>query len=250
MGSDGPGREAARPGPPDTALSVRGLRKAFGSKLAVAGIDLDIPHGCFFGLVGPNGAGKTTTLSMVTGLLRPDAGLVAVDGVEVWRDPFTAKQRIGVLPEDLRLFERLTGDELLTYNGLLRNMPPATVTERASELLEVLGLTDAAGTLVADYSHGMPEVSTNLWAAQGVGQGCTTGLVQMVALMVQGILILPIAVLVGVGIFVWWPALVVVCPFAVGYGLALWWAGVRAGSDWLRAHAPELLAALKPSRAA
>jgi len=155
MGSDGPGREAARPRPPDTALSVRGLRKAFGSKLAVAGIDLDIPHGCFFGLVGPNGAGKTTTLSMVTGLLRPDAGLVAVDGVEVWRDPFTAKQRIGVLPEDLRLFERLTGDELLTYNGLLRNMPPATVTERASELLGVLGLTDAAGTLVADYSHGM-----------------------------------------------------------------------------------------------
>jgi len=138
-----------------TALSVRGLRKAFGPKLAVADVDLDIPHGCFFGLVGPNGAGKTTTLSMVTGLLRPDAGLVLVDGVEVWHDPVAAKRRIGVLPEDLRLFERLTGAELLTYNGLLRGMAPATVEERARELLGVLTLEDAAGTLVIDYSHGM-----------------------------------------------------------------------------------------------
>jgi ABC-2 type transport system ATP-binding protein len=141
--------------PSPTALSLRGLRKAFGPKLAVAGIDLDIPHGCFFGLVGPNGAGKTTTLSMVTGLLRPDAGVVVVDGVEVWRDPAAAKRRIGVLPEDLRLFERLTGAELLTYNGLLRGLPAATVEERAGELLEVLGLAEAAGTLVVDYSHGM-----------------------------------------------------------------------------------------------
>src|SRR6266540_4292228 len=126
------------------ALSVRGLRKAFGAKLAVAGIDLDIPHGCFFGLVGPNGAGKTTTLGMVTGLLRPDAGSVAVDGVDVWRSPPDAKRRIGVLPEDLRLFDRLSGQELLTYNGLLRGMPAATVAERSRELLDVL-----------DHSHGM-----------------------------------------------------------------------------------------------
>jgi ABC-2 type transport system ATP-binding protein len=137
------------------ALSVRGLRKAFGPKVAVAGIDLDIPAGSFFGLVGPNGAGKTTTLSMVTGLLRPDSGMVAVDGVEVWRDPPAAKRRIGVLPEELRLFERLTGSELLTYTGLLHGLPAATVEARAGELLDVLGLADAAGTLVVDYSHGM-----------------------------------------------------------------------------------------------
>src|SRR5512132_2676320 len=137
------------------ALSVRGLRKAFGAKVAVADVDLDIPHGSFFGLVGPNGAGKTTTLRMATGLLRPDAGLVAVDGVEVWRDPVEAKRRIGVLPEDLRLFERLTGAELLTYNGLLRGMAAATVAGRSGELLAVLGLSDAAGGLVVDYSHGM-----------------------------------------------------------------------------------------------
>jgi ABC-2 type transport system ATP-binding protein len=137
------------------ALSVRGLRRAFGAKLAVAGIDLDIPHGCFFGLVGPNGAGKTTTLSMVTGLLRPDGGSVAIDGIDVWRSPPDAKRRIGVLPEDLRLFDRLSGQELLAYNGLLRGMPAATVAERSRELLDVLDLRAAAGTLVVDYSHGM-----------------------------------------------------------------------------------------------
>jgi ABC-2 type transport system ATP-binding protein len=140
---------------PPTALSVRELRKAFGSKQAVAGIDLDIPPGCFFGLVGPNGAGKTTTLSMVTGLLRPDAGTVAIDGLDVWRNPSDAKRRIGVLPEDLRLFDRLSGQELLTYNGLLRGMPAEVVADRSRELLEVLDLQGSAGTLVVDYSHGM-----------------------------------------------------------------------------------------------
>src|ERR687888_267692 len=137
------------------ALAVRGLRKAYGPKLAVAGIDLDIPPGCFFGLVGPNGAGKTTTLSMVTGLLRPDDGTVSIGGHDVWRDPAAAKRRIGVLPEDLRLFDRLSGAELLTYNGLLRGMAAATVADRSRELLDVLDLTGAAGTLVVDYSHGM-----------------------------------------------------------------------------------------------
>ena len=137
------------------ALSVRGLHKAFGPKVAVAGIDLAVAAGSFYGIVGPNGAGKTTTLSMVTGLLRPDAGLVLIDGVDVWRDPVAAKRRIGVLPEDLRLFDRLTGAELLTYNGLLRGMAPEVVEARARELLDLLGLADAAGTLVVDYSHGM-----------------------------------------------------------------------------------------------
>lgn len=107
------------------------------------------------GLVGPNGAGKTTTLRMVTGLLRPDAGDIEVDGLDVRFDAVAVKARIGVLPEDLLLFERLTGTELLTYTGLLRGLAPDLVAERAAELLEVLGLADAAGTLVVDYSHGM-----------------------------------------------------------------------------------------------
>jgi ABC-2 type transport system ATP-binding protein len=134
---------------------VRGLAKSFGTKVAVAGIDLVVPRGCFFGLVGPNGAGKTTSLKMMTGLLRPDAGEVHIGELDVWHVPVQAKAVIGVLPEDLALFERLTGAELLTYNGLLRRMDPAVIASRAADLLDVLGLTEAAGVLVVDYSHGM-----------------------------------------------------------------------------------------------
>jgi ABC-2 type transport system ATP-binding protein len=137
------------------ALSTRGLRKTFGPKVAVEHVDLDVMPGSFFGIVGPNGAGKTTTLRMATGLLRPDAGQVWVDGIDVWADPITAKQRIGVLPEDLTLFERLSGRELLMFHGALREMEPAVVTARSGELLELLGLNDAADALVVDYSHGM-----------------------------------------------------------------------------------------------
>jgi ABC-2 type transport system ATP-binding protein len=137
------------------AVAVRGLRKAFGGNVAVADLDLDIPAGSFFGLVGPNGAGKTTTLRMVTGLLRPDGGRAWVDGVDVWADPVTVKRRIGVLPEDLPLFDRLSGRQLLTYTGLLRGLDARTVTERTGQLLAVLGLEDVAGKLVIDYSQGM-----------------------------------------------------------------------------------------------
>jgi ABC-2 type transport system ATP-binding protein len=138
-----------------SSISLRGLTKRYEDKVAVDRIDLEVPAGSFFGLVGPNGAGKTTTLKMTTGLLRPDAGTVTVDGLDVWADPVAAKARIGVLPEDLRLFDRLSGWELLTYNGLLRKMPLDVVRERAGELLEVLGLMPAAGSLVIDYSQGM-----------------------------------------------------------------------------------------------
>ncbi|MGH9126869.1 MAG: ABC transporter ATP-binding protein [Acidimicrobiales bacterium] len=137
------------------AVAIRGLLKRFGATVAVAGLSLDVPHGSFFGLVGPNGAGKTTTLRMTTGLLRPDAGTAWVDGIDVWADPVAAKRLIGVLPEELNLFERLSGIELLTYHGLLRRMDMPVITMRARELLDVLGLTDAANTLVIDYSHGM-----------------------------------------------------------------------------------------------
>jgi ABC-2 type transport system ATP-binding protein len=140
---------------PSPAVVLRGLSKRFGDKVAVDGLDLEVPPECFFGLVGPNGAGKTTTLRMVTGLLRPDAGEIVVDGLDVRYEAMAVKARIGVLPEDLLLFERLTGAELLTYTGLLRGLAPDLVEDRATELLEVLGLADDATTLVVDYSHGM-----------------------------------------------------------------------------------------------
>lgn len=137
------------------AVVVRGLWKRYDQKIAVAGIDLDVPRACFFGLVGPNGAGKTTMIRMLTGLLRPDFGQLWVEGVDVWANPVVAKARIGVLPDEFRLFDRLTGAQLLEYCGLLRAMPPALIAERAAELLDVLGLDDAANTLVIDYSTGM-----------------------------------------------------------------------------------------------
>ncbi|MBE7700331.1 ABC transporter ATP-binding protein [Oerskovia sp. Sa1BUA8] len=137
------------------ALSVRGLWKRFGEKIAVAGIDLDVPAGSFYGLVGPNGAGKTTALSMSTGLLRPDFGTVHVHGQDLWADPVAGKRMLGILPDGVRLFDRLTGAQLITYAGLLRGMDRATVAERTTDLLEALGLAADADTFVVDYSAGM-----------------------------------------------------------------------------------------------
>jgi ABC-2 type transport system ATP-binding protein len=139
----------------DAALSLRGLSKAFGATLAVDRLDLDVPRGSFFGFVGPNGAGKTTTLSMATGLLRPDAGTAHILGHDVWSDTVRAKQLVGVLPDGLRLFDRLTGLQLVSYSGLLRGMDRPLVLERAQELLGALGLQGEGGTLVVDYSAGM-----------------------------------------------------------------------------------------------
>jgi len=138
-----------------SALSVRGLVKRFGAKTAVAGVDLDVPLGACFGLVGPNGAGKTTTLSIASGLLRPDAGRVTVLGQDLWSNLVSAKQVLGIMPDGARLFDRLTGAQLVTYAGLLRGMDCRTVAQRREELLDVLGLTADAGTLVVDYSAGM-----------------------------------------------------------------------------------------------
>ncbi|MCF3166035.1 ABC transporter ATP-binding protein [Streptomyces violaceoruber] len=144
------GAREARP-----AVRVQGLWKRFGDQVAVSGIDLELPAGKFVGLVGPNGAGKTTTLSMVTGLLRPDQGTIEVAGHDVWADPVEVKSRIGVLPEGLRLFERLSGRELLAYNGRLRGLPGDEVDKRATQLLDVLDLAGSQHKLVVDYSTGM-----------------------------------------------------------------------------------------------
>jgi ABC-2 type transport system ATP-binding protein len=140
---------------PPIALAIRGLVKRFDQKVAVAGIDLDVPTGSFYGLLGPNGAGKTTCLSMAVGLLRPDAGRVWVLGKDVWSAPLEAKRLLGALPDSGRMFDRLSGRELLAYTGLLRGMDRNVVDSRARELLEVLDLSGAGRTLVVDYSAGM-----------------------------------------------------------------------------------------------
>jgi ABC-2 type transport system ATP-binding protein len=136
-------------------VRASGLVKRFGTTTAVSGIDLQVRAGSFFGIVGPNGAGKTTTLSMITGLLRPTAGSIHVHGIDVWAKPVQAKRLIGVLPDRLRLFDRLTGAQLLYYSGTLRGLNHRTVRERSTDLAAAFGLEDALDRLVADYSAGM-----------------------------------------------------------------------------------------------
>ncbi|MGB3761777.1 MAG: ABC transporter ATP-binding protein [Ornithinimicrobium sp.] len=137
------------------ALMLTDLVRDFGAKRAVDRLSLTVPAGVMFGLVGPNGAGKTTTLSMATGLLRPTHGTATVLGHDVWSDPQRAKALMGVLPDGLRLFDRLTGRELLTYVGRLRGVSTADLAPRTEELLSTLDLAEDANTLVVDYSAGM-----------------------------------------------------------------------------------------------
>lgn len=137
------------------AMQLVGLVKTFGQKTAVAGLDLTVPSGSFYGLVGPNGAGKTTTLSMATGLLRPDAGSARIHGVDVWARPVEAKRLIGNLADGVRLFDRLTGEQLVTYTGMMFGLPRDEVATRTADLLRIMDLGEAAGTPVVDYSAGM-----------------------------------------------------------------------------------------------
>ncbi|WP_226654047.1 ABC transporter ATP-binding protein [Leifsonia sp. LS1] len=146
---------APAPDPRPTVLAVRDIHKRFGDTVAVDHVSLEVREGSFYGIVGPNGAGKTTTLSMVTGLLRPDAGSVIVHGVDAWADPIRAKRVIGVLPDRLRLFDRLTGAQFLQYAGTLRGLSAKTVRARSADLATAFGIDDALDRLVADYSAGM-----------------------------------------------------------------------------------------------
>ena len=137
------------------AIEIRGLTKAFGQKVAVDRINLDIPSGSFYGLVGRNGAGKTTTISMVTGMLQPTEGTALIRGIDMWADPLKAKAHLGVLPDGVHLFDKLTGEQLITYSGYLHGIDKETVASRVKDLLAAMDLTDAAGRAVADYSAGM-----------------------------------------------------------------------------------------------
>jgi ABC-2 type transport system ATP-binding protein len=137
------------------ALVVENLRKGFGSTTAVADLSWEIAPGTFYGIVGPNGAGKTTTLSMIAGLLRPDSGIIRIRGIDIRAHERQAKRLIGVLPDRLRTFDRLTGRQLLAYAGLLRGLPGPVVDDRVAALARALDLTDALGRVVGDYSAGM-----------------------------------------------------------------------------------------------
>ncbi len=137
------------------ALTLRNVSKSFGELKAVDAIDLTVPAGSFYGLVGPNGAGKTTTLSIIAGLLRPDGGAVSINGVDATKRSREAKKLIGVLPDRLRTFDRLTGRQLLSYYGALRGLPAPLVESRTADLARAFDLVDALARPVSDYSAGM-----------------------------------------------------------------------------------------------
>ncbi len=137
------------------ALAIRGLVKIFGNLVAVANLNLDIPKGSFYGFVGPNGAGKTTTLNMATGLLTPDQGTAYVNGIDVWKDDHAARAQLGVMPDGMRLLDRLSGPDFLVHAGMLRGLDRETARQRAHQLLDTLDLTDAGKKLISDYSAGM-----------------------------------------------------------------------------------------------
>lgn len=142
-----------RDGP--AVLELRGVSKSFGGSRAVETLDLSVPVGTFYGLVGPNGAGKTTTLSMISGLLRPDKGTIEVAGIDAVRRPIAAKRQMGVLPDRLRTFDRLTGRQLLYYYGVLRGLNASVVERRTADLAEAFDFSDALARVVSDYSAGM-----------------------------------------------------------------------------------------------
>jgi ABC-2 type transport system ATP-binding protein len=149
-------KPAPRPRPTGkTLVSLQGLSKDFGGAVAVDSIDLDVPAGSIFGIVGPNGAGKTTTLGMISGMLRPSAGRITIAEADVWKDTAIAKRHMGILPDRMRVFDRLTGRQLLHYSGVLRGLEPSVVRQRTADLAAAFGIEEALTRLVADYSAGM-----------------------------------------------------------------------------------------------
>lgn len=137
------------------AVVADDLVKVFGQKMAVNHLNLKVRQGEFFGFLGPNGAGKSTTIKMLVGLLRPTSGSAQIAGVDVWKEPLRARAMIGVLPEYLNLYERLSGRESILFAGHMYGVPDADVRRRTEELLQVLDLAKDADKLVVDYSVGM-----------------------------------------------------------------------------------------------
>ncbi|MBA3824864.1 MAG: ABC transporter ATP-binding protein [Ktedonobacterales bacterium] len=139
----------------DAAVVMQGLTRVFGQQIAVNNLTLAVRRGEFFGFLGPNGAGKSTTIKMLIGQMRPTSGGAWVGGHDVQRDPLRARALMGVLPEQMNLYERLTGREFLTLAGNLYSVPRGEIPRRAAALLDVLALTPDADKLIVDYSVGM-----------------------------------------------------------------------------------------------
>jgi len=140
---------------PDIAISTEKLTRRFGALTAVNGMDLQVESGQFFGFLGPNGAGKSTTIKMLTGLLASSSGRISLLGLDFAQNLVELKRQIGVVPEGMGLFERLSAPEYLEFVGRMYGLDKATTRKRSEELLEFMQLADRSRTMIADYSHGM-----------------------------------------------------------------------------------------------
>ncbi|HXE31323.1 MAG TPA: ABC transporter ATP-binding protein [Terriglobales bacterium] len=137
------------------AVATSGLTRRFGQLAAVQDVDLQVAPGQFFGFLGPNGAGKSTTIKMLTGLLAPSAGSIRILGLDLMTHGVEVKRQIGVVPEGMALFGRLTGTEYLNFVGQMYGLDRPTAAKRTGELLEFMQLADQRKKLITDYSHGM-----------------------------------------------------------------------------------------------
>jgi len=137
------------------AIATQGLTRRFGDLVAVQDVNLSVAPGQFFGFLGPNGAGKSTTIKMLTGLLAASSGSIQVLGLDLAKNPVEVKRQIGVVPEGLALFGRLTGAEYLNFVGRMYGLDRETAGKRTAELLDFMQLAEQPKTLVTDYSHGM-----------------------------------------------------------------------------------------------
>jgi len=137
------------------AIATEGLTRLFGELVAVRDVNLHVAPGQFFGFLGPNGAGKSTTIKMLTGLLAPSSGRMEILGLDFEKNLVEVKRQIGVVPEGMALFGRLTGAEYLNFVGRMYGLDRETAAKRTGELLEFMQLADQPKKLVTDYSHGM-----------------------------------------------------------------------------------------------
>ncbi|HSW02558.1 MAG TPA: ABC transporter ATP-binding protein [Sedimentisphaerales bacterium] len=139
------------------AIETRGLSRRFGEVVAVDDLDLRVEKGTFYGFLGPNGAGKSTTIKMLTGLLAPSGGVMRIldQDLSDGNGAREIKRRVGVVPEQLGLFDNLTGREYLTFVGRMYRLPLPTVRDRCGELLAMMGLAGEERKLTMEYSHGM-----------------------------------------------------------------------------------------------
>jgi ABC-2 type transport system ATP-binding protein len=137
------------------AIQVRELRKVYGAKAAVDGLNLRVERGCFFGFLGPNGAGKTTTIRMLMGLAPPTSGEIELLGLTMPDDAVPIRARIGLVPDESLLFDHLTGPEYVEFVGRMYGLARPVARERSAELMELFELASAGRKLIGEYSKGM-----------------------------------------------------------------------------------------------